>query len=180
MSDNGSISTFWNQQEIDLTVALVYHLMRQGTYTGTDIAVLTPYLGQLNKLRDKFSEAFGVILGDRDQHDLQSAGFSSYYMPGGEQKAVRLATIDNFQGEEAKVVVISLVRSNAEGRCGFLRTENRINVLLSRAQHGMYIIGNAHTSRNVPMWDAVIGILQRDGNFGTSVDFQGLMKTRFG
>jgi hypothetical protein len=40
-------------------------------------------------------------------------------------------------GEEAKVIVVSLVRSNDERKCGFLKTSNRINVLLSRARHGM-------------------------------------------
>jgi superfamily I DNA and/or RNA helicase len=48
-----------------------------------------------------------------------------------------------YAGEEAKVVIISLVRCNSEGKAGFLSTTNRINVLLSRAQHGMYLIGNA-------------------------------------
>ncbi|KAJ5797072.1 uncharacterized protein N7518_005612 [Penicillium psychrosexuale] len=38
---------------------------------------------------------------------------------------------------------------------GFLRTENCINVLLSRAQHGMYLIGNSETYLNVPMWAEV-------------------------
>ena len=46
---------------------------------------------------------------------------------------IRLATVDNFQGEEAKVVVVSLVWSNAGNKVGFLQTANRINVLLSRA-----------------------------------------------
>ena len=59
---------------------------------------------------------------------------------------LRVATVDNFQGEEAKVIIVSLVRSNNEKKVGFLRTTNRINVLLSRAQHGMYLIGNADTS----------------------------------
>lgn len=35
---------------------------------------------------------------------------------------------DNFQGEEAQVVILSTVRSNAENRVGFMRTDNRINV----------------------------------------------------
>lgn len=35
---------------------------------------------------------------------------------------------DNFQGEEAKVVIMSTVRSNYDDRVGFLRTPNRINV----------------------------------------------------
>ena len=59
--------------------------------------------------------------------------------------------MDNFQREEAKVIVISLVRSNDERKCGFLKTSNRINVLLSRARHGIYIIGNIYTVRPVPI-----------------------------
>lgn len=80
--------------------------------------------------------------------------------------AVRLATVDNFQGEEAEVVVISLVRSNDQHRCGFLRTSNRINVLLSRAKNGMYIIGNCSTTQHVPMWTNVLELLDRNGCVG--------------
>ena len=35
-------------------------------------------------------------------------------------------------GEESKVILVSLVRSNSEGSAGFLSESNRINVLLSR------------------------------------------------
>lgn len=77
--------------------------------------------------------------------------------------------MDNFQREEAKVIVISLVRSNDERKCGFLKTSNRINVLLSRARHGMYIIGNTHTARPVPMWDKVLTTLEKHGNIGQSL-----------
>ena len=87
-------------------------------------------------------------------------------------QALRISTIDNFQGEEAKVVVISLVRSNDENKCGFLNNSNRINVLLSRAKHAMYIIGNSRTSGQVPMWADVIQMLHEDDNIGTSLDIQ--------
>lgn len=70
---------------------------------------------------------------------------------GSLNQALRLATIDNFQGKEAKVVIVSLVRSNAKNRPGFLKTPNRINVLLSRAQYRIYIIGNAETIESVPI-----------------------------
>ena len=83
--------------------------------------------------------------------------------------ALRIATVDNFQGEEAKVVIISLVRSNDERKCGFLKTSNRINVLLSRARHGMYVIGNAHTARRIPMWDQVITLFESDGDLGQTL-----------
>jgi len=41
--------------------------------------------------------------------------------------------VDNFQGEEALIIVVSLVRSNKTGAVGFLKTTNRINVLLRYA-----------------------------------------------
>ncbi|KAH8680610.1 AAA domain-containing protein [Xylariales sp. PMI_506] len=66
-------------------------------------------------------------------------------------QTLRLATVDNFQGEKAKIIIVSLVQSNPERKVGFLRTENRINVLLSRAQHGIYQIGNAATYLHVPI-----------------------------
>lgn len=37
-----------------------------------------------------------------------------------------------FQGEEAKVIIISMVRSNKKNKCGVLKTSNRINVLLRK------------------------------------------------
>ncbi|CAM9213606.1 unnamed protein product [Ectocarpus sp. 6 AP-2014] len=60
---------------------------------------------------------------------------------------VRMATVDNFQGEESKIIIMSPVRSNRNADIGFLRSSNRVNVALSRAQHGMYIIGNAGESQ---------------------------------
>lgn len=49
-------------------------------------------------------------------------------------RSIRLATIENFQGEEAKIIILSLVRNPREANAGigFLAVDNRINVLLSR------------------------------------------------
>jgi superfamily I DNA and/or RNA helicase len=79
---------------------------------------------------------------------------------------LRIATVDNFQGEEAKVIIISLVRSNMDSKVGFLKTSNRINVLLSRAKHGMYLIGNSRTYANVPMWSK-LGMLRMTDSVGS-------------
>ncbi|KAJ3249239.1 hypothetical protein HDU78_005379 [Chytriomyces hyalinus] len=83
------------------------------------------------------SEASGNVYGSKDGKltvIAQSMCLNS---------AVRVSTIDNFQGEEAKIILISLVRSEmASGNesIGFLKTPNRTNVLLSRAKHGMYLM----------------------------------------
>ena len=169
-----------NAWEVEMTAALVSHLVRQGVYRSEDIAVLTPYLGQLQKLKQRLRSSFAIVLGDRDLDDLETKGLedddreetsaaASSVRKQTLLNALRIATVDNFQGEEAKVVIISLVRSNDERRCGFLKTSNRINVLLSRARHGMYIIGNAHTARSVPMWDQVITMLENEGNLGQTL-----------
>lgn len=51
-------------------------------------------------------------------------------------RRVRLCNVDNFQGEESDVILLSLVRSNPKNLIGFLKTENRVCVALSRAKHG--------------------------------------------
>lgn len=57
-------------------------------------------------------------------------------------KQVRVTTVDNYQGEENKIILLSLVRNNGEGKVGFLKEENRVCVALSRAREGLYIMGN--------------------------------------
>lgn len=177
----------WNQYEVDMTAALVNHLVNQGAYEPDEIAVLTPYLGQLNQLRNRLGASHAIVIDHRDQEILEQAGLdvpsmeaqvespvhSNGVMKTTLLKALRVATVDNFQGEEAKVIVISLVRSNPEKKVGFLRTSNRINVLLSRAKHGMYIIGDSDTAGySVPMWSKVITMLREDGNLGPQLELQ--------
>ncbi|KAH7120477.1 AAA domain-containing protein [Dactylonectria macrodidyma] len=167
---NDAISTSHsNDFEVEMTAAL------------GDIAVITPYLGQLHRLRRRMESMFEICINDRDLEELETLQADGAEVPAPPTslvsktnllKSVRVATVDNFQGEEAKVIIISLVRSNPQAICGFLRTPNRINVLLSRAQHGMYIIGNSDTYSTVPMWRDVIKMLAASDNFGTSLELQ--------
>ncbi|KAI1080320.1 P-loop containing nucleoside triphosphate hydrolase protein [Whalleya microplaca] len=172
--NNPTSTSRTNDFEVEMVCAFLSHLVRQGVYQREDIAVLTPYLGQMHKLRKRLQSSFEITVNDRDLEDLDKEGLTL----GPEihkqalGKCLRLATVDNFQGEEASVVVISLVRSNPERQCGFLKTTNRINVLLSRAKHGMYIFGNSNTYGEVGMWSELITMLKANGNFGTSLPLQ--------
>jgi hypothetical protein len=55
-------------------------------------------------------------------------------------------TVDSFQGKEADIVIVSMVRTNdrvkTSGRLGFLTVYQRANVLLSRARKLLIIVGN--------------------------------------
>lgn len=179
--------SYRNAWEVEMVQVLVRHVVRQGIYNSTDIAVLTPYTGQLQRLREKLRNDFEIVLSDRDQETLAKDGYNVEETDpdigptnnGITSKArplekkmmselLRVATVDNFQGEEAKVVIVSLVRNNRSGKIGFLKTNNRINVLLSRAQHGMYLIGNTNTYSTQPMWGQVLEMLRRSDSVGNA------------
>jgi superfamily I DNA and/or RNA helicase len=65
-----------NPWEVDLVHAMVRHVVRQGVYRSSDIAVLTPYTGQLQKLRSAMRGDFEIVLSDRDQEALENDGFT--------------------------------------------------------------------------------------------------------
>ncbi|KAJ7095570.1 AAA domain-containing protein, partial [Mycena epipterygia] len=48
--------------------------------------------------------------------------------------------VDSFQGNEADYVLVSVVRTTQPG---FLRSLNRMNVMLTRARAGMVLVTNA-------------------------------------
>lgn len=49
--------------------ALVRHVVRQGVYSSSEIAVLTPYTGQLQKLRSSMRNDFEIVVSP-GVHDL--------------------------------------------------------------------------------------------------------------
>ncbi|ETN42088.1 uncharacterized protein HMPREF1541_04027 [Cyphellophora europaea CBS 101466] len=173
-------TSYSNVFEVDVVAALLQHLVRQCKYEAADIAILTPYLGQLRLLKQRLSSIFEIVVDDRDVNDLEKHGMSDGLAAGqaiGVSKTtllstLRLATVDNFQGEEAKVIVVSLVRSNQNKKCGFLKTTNRANVLLSRAKHGMYLVGDSSCYETEPMWAKVLELLRKNNNLGPALELR--------
>jgi len=161
-----------NLHEVDMVSSLVEYLLRGGNYSQGDIAVLTPYSGQLSELVTRLSATCEIWLSDKDREELLAEDLLDL---GEEAKVhkdevaisdmLRVTSVDNFQGEEAKVIILSTVRSG--GPAGFLKTLNRINVACSRAREGFYIIGNSQTLSQVPMWRKVISVF--NGNIGATI-----------
>lgn len=104
--------------------------------------------GQLSLLREKLSQDHDPILSDFDSHDLVDAGILPAASADVDKKPIRLSTIDNYQGEESDIVVVSLTRSNEDGDIGFMAAPERLNVLVSRARNALIMIGNADTFMN--------------------------------
>jgi len=66
--------------------------------------------------------------------------------PGATETAEKFAhTVDSFQGNQADVIAVSLVRNNASlpgAGLGFLAEAPRLNVLLSRAERLLVLVGS--------------------------------------
>ena len=157
-----------------MVTAFTCYLLKQG-YQAGEITVLTPYLRQLFELRAALSKVVVTYTDERDELALEALTLEGEKEDdtedGKSQRATKSAAppsalyraIDNFQGEESTIIVISLVRRNPQGNIGFLKMANRVNVLLSRAKHGMYLIGNPDTLRarhEGKIWPAVLDCLE--------------------
>ncbi|OAP63427.1 hypothetical protein AYL99_02654 [Fonsecaea erecta] len=134
-----------NLHEVEMVASLVQYLLRSGAYSQGEIAVLTPYAGQLLKLYGRLAATCDIWLSENDREALlgeEVLGLGDEGRTTKDEVAIsdmlRIATVDNFQGEEAKVIILSTVRSG--GSAGFLKTLNRINVACSRARNGFYIV----------------------------------------
>lgn len=122
-----------NPREVDAVVDVLRHLRSRDPSKPPTLAILSPYKAQVEKLHHRVASARGSDLKHLDQFKpVRSNG-------------AFVGTVDSFQGNEADVVILSLVRNNAMtgGRAlGFLRDRRRMNVALSRAKSQLIIIGS--------------------------------------
>ena len=170
---SSTTTSFSNAYEVEMVVGLVDYLINSNEYGYQDITILTPYNGQLAAFAQRLNGTCSLWLSEKDRESLLLEGIleSEENSPGVKTDVdlasmLRLATIDNFQGEESKVVILSTVRSNLDSRVGFLKTPNRINVGCSRAKNGFYIVGNASLMSAVPMWRKITRDLSAKGRIG--------------
>lgn len=128
-----------NKSEAQFLVQLALYLVKQG-YEASKISILATYLGQMMYL----------------EHLVQDTGNEAL-------RNVVIAVVDNYQGEENDIILLSLVRSNEAGNIGYLRLHNRICVALSRARHGLYVVGNfKELSASSKSWKNILQHLGED------------------
>ena len=141
----GDSKSHVNKFEADYASQLCLYLLKQGYLPG-EITILSMYRGQLLELKNKMKRT-----------DFQG---------------VRVAAVDDFQGEENEIIILSLVRStsnpSAQDKIGFLSIENRVCVSLSRAKIGLYIIGNGYLlkKKKLTKWPEIIHYLEQEKCYG--------------
>ncbi|PSS73134.1 AAA domain-containing protein [Shewanella algae] len=132
-SDEGETEAkpgYTNQYEIDVLVQLlrvlvdaesVEHLQKTVTNEQPHpIGIITMYRAQKNEIETQLNQAEWM---------------------GPLRNLVRIDTVDSYQGQENKIIILSLVRDNHDTLQGFLRDASRINVAISRAQERLVVLG---------------------------------------
>lgn len=109
-----------------------------------EIHVIERLLKRLQWAAEKSDETLqvGVIAGYQAQTDRLRRNIR----PGDSNwshLAIDVHPVDSFQGQERDLVIYSVVRSNSESNLGFLRSDRRLNVALSRGREALVIVGDA-------------------------------------
>ncbi|XP_023595984.1 protein ZGRF1 [Trichechus manatus latirostris] len=124
-------NSFHNVAEAAFTLKLIQSLIASGV-AGSMIGVITLYKSQMYKLCHLLSAV------DFDHSNI---------------KAVQVSTVDAFQGAEKEIIILSCVRTR---QVGFIDSEKRMNVALTRGRRHLLIVGNLACLRKNRLWGRVI------------------------
>ncbi|KAM3727620.1 NFX1-type zinc finger-containing protein [Dirofilaria immitis] len=131
-----------NSFEGDFMVSLFGYFVQQG-YACSQITLLCAYTAQASYVRTQMMLKF-----NNENFPL-------------------VETIDNYQGKENDIIILSLVRSEPSSSIGFLGISNRVCVAFSRSKLGLYVIGNMHFLRsNSLFWNRLNIVLASAGYIG--------------
>lgn len=122
-----------NPAEVSAVLDVLRTLRPRPDKKKPSLAILSPYKAQVDKLRDG-------LAAHRNKDLVHLDGFSPV-----RSSSAFVGTVDSFQGSEADVVILSMVRNSARtgsGALGFLRDRRRMNVALSRAKTQLIIVGS--------------------------------------
>ena len=104
-----------------------------------DVGIISPYRAQVHYLR----------------HLIKKNVFFKPF-----RHLLSVNTVDGFQGQERDVIIVSLVRNNADGQIGFLRDLRRMNVAMTRARSKLIIIGDHKTLSHNSFYDKLYKYVQ--------------------
>ncbi|KAI0255414.1 P-loop containing nucleoside triphosphate hydrolase protein [Lactifluus subvellereus] len=128
-----------NVTDAAIVCAVIEDLLRQNEdLRGDDIGVISPYVAQISLLNYLLNvdpdhrERFRNTLGPNRAKELAQ---------------IEVKTVNGFEGRQKEVVLFSTVRNNAAGALGFLADRRRLNVGLTRARRGLFVIGGLATLR---------------------------------
>jgi len=141
---NGAGSRY-NVGEAEIVSKHVKNLIQIGMKP-QDIAVITPYNGQVEILRNMLLEEFPKL---------------------------EIRSVDGFQGGEREAVVLSLVRSSDRGKdgIGFLKDDRRLNVAVTRAKRQVAVVCDCDTVGQNEFLKGLITWMEDNGEYLSAMEY---------
>nr|CAD7434013.1 unnamed protein product [Timema monikensis] len=136
----GTLLSYQNVHEAQFLLALSRYLLLQ-RYSSEHITILTPFVGQWSYLQNVLSNS--------------------------PNEKVQVKMVNDFEGKENSLILLSLVRSNGNGKIDEMKNEKLVCTMLSRAKKGLYIIGDIDTlAKCSPVWFKIQNALVKEEAIG--------------
>ena len=138
---SGSSGSKSNAAEASFCVSLFLALLQMSILAGDQadilgrVGIITPYADQVKLIKSKLESVFpkmGIV-----------------------GREVEVNTIDSFQGKEKDIIILSTVRAD-QSSLGFLADIRRMNVAITRAKHGLFVIGRRSTLAFNDYWNLLV------------------------
>lgn len=150
---------FWDNKGLEI--------VENKTHKNESEALKINFLVNLLEYNGVSAEKIGIISPYRKQNELLNTIINKDRID-----KISIATVDSYQGQERDYILLSTVRSNINfeneesknGSIGFLKDPNRLNVALTRAKFGIFIVGNSEfLSKNDELWNKLVMFYSNKG-----------------
>jgi regulator of nonsense transcripts 1 len=128
-SESGT--SYWNSKET-IALAEILDRLHQSGVDVKQIGVITFYDGEV----DFAKEAILALCNSPEPFTSQ----------------IEVHSVDAYEGRDVDYVVLVCVRANPQGEIGFLQDAGRMNVALTRARYGLFVVGNVLTLESGSNW----------------------------
>ncbi|XP_075766067.1 helicase MOV-10 [Pelodiscus sinensis] len=156
----GNSPSFFNAQEIHVLLTYLKQLLQSQGKRGRarlspkEIGIISPYRKQVEKIR------LAITRLDPELKQLPDI------------KELKVGSVEEFQGQERRVILVSTVRSCPEFlamdekfKLGFLKNPKRFNVTITRAKALLVIVGNPAVLCKDPHWGTFLKYCVEQGGY---------------
>ncbi|NWR61096.1 SDE3 helicase, partial [Bucorvus abyssinicus] len=152
--------SFFNTAEIEVLVQYLKKLLQSRGRGGCpsvspkEVGIISPYRKQVEKIRKAITSLDPVL------RVLPDIGL------------LKVGSVEEFQGQERRVILISTVRSCSEYlqldqtfKLGFLKNPKRFNVAITRAKALLIVVGNPAVLSKDPHWQRFLRYCRQEGGY---------------
>lgn len=168
-----------NEGEAKVVLSLVTKLLAEVGLLPSDIGIISPYNAQVDLLRNLIRSdpllsgtpsASSAPSGKKSSTSSSSAAPFTLN-PKYSIRDLEISSVDSFQGREKECIIYTLVRSNAHHNVGFLSSDQRTNVAITRAKRILIIVADTETCGSHKFLKKMFDFCEKKGQYWSGAEF---------